>query len=73
MAIAIIESLRSKLESFVNKMYPRGKNKKTQETIYGKPEKLAVCDALSEIISSTDVRFVDDPRIAKLNQIVNIL
>ncbi len=48
------------MESFVNKIYPRGVNKKTQETIYGKPEKLAVCDALSEIISSSEHRFVDD-------------
>lgn len=55
-----ITSLRSKLETFVQKIYPRGTNKKTGEISYGKPEKLPVCDALLEIIASTDVRFAND-------------
>ena len=53
-------SLRSKLEDFVTKIYPLRVDQKTGEMVYGKPEKLSVCDALSEIMSSQDARFVND-------------
>ena len=53
-----IISMRSKLEDFIQKIYPRGTNKKTNEILYGKPEKMLYLDALSEIVSSRDERFV---------------
>jgi len=49
--------MRSKLEDFIQKIYPRATNKKTNEIMYGKPENMSHLDALSEIVSSRDTRF----------------
>lgn len=54
-----IITLRYKLETFVKKLYPCGVDK-WQMTIYGKPDELSICDAVSELILSQDDRFVND-------------
>lgn len=51
--------MRSRIESFVDKLYPLRQNK-TGEMLYGKPENLSYCDALNEILVSTNVRFTSD-------------
>ncbi|XP_065218832.1 uncharacterized protein LOC135844539 [Planococcus citri] len=54
-----IIAVRSKLVNLVDKNYPLQINVKTNETMYGKPDE-SYCDALHEMLSSTNSRFTED-------------
>lgn len=66
---------RSKLEEFVDKVYPTNKpTGQSDDITYGKPQKLSYGQALHEMLTSRDHRFTLDPyvcmmrgRIAKYN------
>lgn len=60
--------MRTKMENFVDKNYPLRFNNKTKETIYGKPEKMSYCDAINEMLVSTDSRFTSDAFVMMIRQ-----